>query len=296
MLHLKFALNLEHLADEMMEKMKDCWNDPFNSPVVIFPDPKLEQWFRLRWMKKYGVLANLNKSTIDRFLFDILVGKDDSKKKLTAEMLTNVILAYLEKDGNYKTLCSEGDDEVTRYLEVDGKLDYNHLFDFASKMASLFLDYETSRPAKFVGGKEGFLDKWCEGVNDKDGLFFTETREKLELREKWQRKLYSAVFHKHEKNEPLLAQVFKKEAERTGENKEYDTIPFLFKACENGNFNLEKLPKDNDGETLPIFIFGLSGMGQFYRVILQKYAEQHEVYAYIQNPCMEFWEVVILCS
>ena len=292
MLHLKFALNLEHLADEMMEKMKDCWNDPFNSPVVIFPDPKLEQWFRLRWMKKYGVLANLNKSTIDRFLFDILVGKDDSKKKLTAEMLTNVILAYLEKDGNYKTLCSEGDDEVTRYLEVDGKLDYNHLFDFASKMASLFLDYETSRPAKFVGGKEGFLDKWCEGVNDKDGLFFTETREKLELREKWQRKLYSAVFHKHEKNEPLLAQVFKKEAERIGENKEYDTIPFLFKACENGNFNLEKLPKDNDGETLPIFIFGLSGMGQFYRVILQKYAEQHEVYAYIQNPCMEFWEDV----
>ena len=104
MLHLKFALNLENLADEMIDAISEKWKDPFNAPVVIFPDPKLEQWFRLRWMKKKGVLANLNKSTIDRFLFDILVGDgistDDSDKKvrrqkLTADMLRNVILAYL---------------------------------------------------------------------------------------------------------------------------------------------------------------------------------------------------------
>ena len=31
-------------------------------------------------------------------------------------------------------------------------------------------------------------------------------------------------------------------------------------------------------------------MGQFYRVILQEYAKTHDVNAYIQNPCMEFWE------
>ena len=290
MLHLKFALNLEHLADEMIEAISKEWKDPFNAPVVIFPDPKLEQWFRLRWMKKKGVLANLNKSTIDRFLFDILVGNDDSKKKLSAEMLTNVILAYLEKDNNYKTLCGEGDDEVTRYLEVDGKLDYNHLFDFASKMASLFLDYETSRPKEFIGGKEGFLDKWNQGVSEKDGLFFTETKESLELREKWQRKLYSAIFHKQGNEKSLLEQVFDKESVRKDEIKKYDTIPYLFEASGNGNFNLDKLPKDDNGTPLPIFIFGLSGMGQFYRVILQKYAAQHEVYAYIQNPCMEFWE------
>lgn len=290
MLHLKFALNLEHLADEMIDAVADAWNSPFEAPIVIFPDPKLEQWFRLRWMKTKGVLANLNKSTIDRFLFDILVGNDDSKKKLSAEMLTNVILAYLEKDNNYKTLCSEGDDEVTRYLEVDGKLDYNHLFDFASKMASLFLDYETSRPKEFIGGKEGFLDKWNQGVSEKDGLFFTETKESLELREKWQRKLYSAIFHKQGNEKSLLEQVFDKESVRKDEIKKYDTIPYLFEASGNGNFNLDKLPKDDNGTPLPIFIFGLSGMGQFYRVILQKYAEQHEVYAYIQNPCMEFWE------
>ena len=33
-------------------------------------------------------------------------------------------------------------------------------------------------------------------------------------------------------------------------------------------------------------------MGQFYRVALHEYSKTHEVYAYIQNPCMEFWEDV----
>ena len=85
--------------------------------------------------------------------------------------------------------------------------------------------------------------------SEKDGLFFTETKESLELREKWQRKLYSAIFHRHGNEKSLLEHVFEEETGRTDENKEYDTIPFLFKACENGNFNLDKLPKD-DGKAL----------------------------------------------
>ena len=127
MLHLKFALSLEKLADEMIDEISRCWKDPFEAPVVIFPDPKLEQWFRLRWVQKKGVVANLNKSTIDRFLFNILAGDNESRQKLSADMLTNVILAYLMKqeDGteNYKKL----DPEVTRYLCGDkGVLDENH--------------------------------------------------------------------------------------------------------------------------------------------------------------------------
>ena len=74
------------------------------------------------------------------------------------------------------------------------------------------------------------------------------------------------------------------------ENRNYLTIPYLFEALENGKFNEDKLPHGSNGKVLPVFIFGLSGMGQFYRVILQKYASEHDVYAFIQNPCMEFWE------
>ena len=294
MLHLKFALNLEKLADEMIDAVAEAWNTPFEAPIVIFPDPKLEQWFRLRWMKRKGTLVNLNKSTIDRFLFDILVGKDDSRQKLTADILRNVILAYLvqETNGtpNYKTL----DSEVTRYLMVDGnpegKLDENHLFDFASKMASLFLEYEASRPNGFAKGTNGvisgILDQWKEG---KLQPFFTNFNKKLATREAWQQKLYSAIFHAH-KGDSLLTQAFKKKNENSSEEKKYLTIPYLFNNRTGGAFIEEKLPHGQDGKALPVFIFGLSGMGQFYRVILHEYAKDHDVYAYIQNPCMEFWE------
>ena len=173
MLHLKFALNLEHLADELIEKMSSVWKSPFVSPIVVFPDPKVEQWFRLHWVQKQGTLANFNSMMIDRFLMEILVGDDISKKKLTSDVLQSVILAYLyEKDQgvpNYKSLG----DEVVRYLEVDGKLDENHIFDLSLKMASLFLEYETARPEGFVltrGGKRdengkalGILDCWKQG-------------------------------------------------------------------------------------------------------------------------------------
>ena len=304
MLHLKFALNLEHLADEMIDEITEHWKDPFKAPVVIFPDSKLEQWFRLRWVKKNGVLANLNKSTIDRFLFDILVGDDESKSKLTAEMLTNVILAYLRKENdgvpNYKTL----DDEVTRYLMVDRVdekgnlqkvLDENRLFDFANKMASLFLDYETSRPKGFArnskGEAPGILEKWKMGDLKP---FFAESNKDVAGREKWQQKLYSAVFHGENS---LLNEMFKNENIRKGLDQEnrgvtYLTIPYLYSQVIEREKKGEKPFYDEKLNDAPLFIFGLSGMGQFYRVILQKFAEKHEVYAYVQNPCMEFWEDV----
>ena len=210
MLHLKFSLNLEDLADELIEAVKGSWGNPFQTPVVIFPDPKLEQWFRLHWVKKCGTLANLNSMMIDKFLLKILCPDDNTKKKLNADLLRNVIWAYLygnndvsEEDAkaekhNYHLLG----DEVVRYLETDGKLDEQHLFDLCGKMASLFLEYETSRPTGFIrkGGAgdlaEGILDHWEQG-NLRD--FFDGGD-----REKWQRTLYSKVFHQHGDKPSLL--------------------------------------------------------------------------------------------
>ena len=45
-LHLKFAVNLETLADEMIEEISKAWKSPLDAPIVIFSEYKVEQWFR----------------------------------------------------------------------------------------------------------------------------------------------------------------------------------------------------------------------------------------------------------
>jgi len=282
-LHLKFAVNLETLADEMIDEISKAWTSPFDAPVVIFSEYKLEQWFRLHWIEKKGVLANLNRKSLDRFLMDILVGDDPTKKKLSSDMLRNVILAYLQKSGedgvpNYRTL----DARVSEYLmdPLSGLVDENRLFDFANKLSGLFLEYETSRPSGFLNGVDGFLDCWKQGAL-KD--FFLDSKGNPVENESWERKLYAAIFH-NENGDSLLTKVFK--AAGNPENPvEYLTLPFLYHMnCLDGKIKFHYDSKK------PVFILGLAGMGQFYRVVLQEFAKEHEVYAYIQNPCMEFWE------
>ncbi|MBR3071324.1 exodeoxyribonuclease V subunit gamma [Fibrobacter sp.] len=302
MLHLKFALNLEHLADEMIEQISSCWSNPFESPLVIFPDSKLEQWFQLRWVKKKGVLANFNKRSIDKFLFDILVGDDKRKKKLSSEMLANVIMAdLLGKDGDYGSLDKTG--QIAKYLTTaDGKLDAGRLYDFANKLAGLFLEYEISRPSQYLLGSdgkmaEGILDCWSQellrkGEPLKD--FFVKKTKKGKFEpvdnEPWERALYSSIFHNADgaNGKSLLTRVFEEaDSEPDPEKKvKYLTLPFLYKDC----LDASGSPTFHYKSKAPVFILGLSGMGQFYRVVLREFAKQHDVFAYIQNPCMEFWE------
>jgi exodeoxyribonuclease V gamma subunit len=280
MLHLKFALNLENLADEMIDALGKHWTDPFDSPIVVFPDPKIEQWFRLRYIAKCGVLANLEIVTLDKFLFRYLTQGDTSKQKLTADILCNVLIAYLNEA--YSGKAASIPKEIRNYLyKKSGGIDEPKLFDFARTLAGLFLEYETSRPGGFISPlqnkhHEGLLAYWKEGaLRD----FFSEENKPLP-KEKWQREIYARLFHNAE-GKSLLTQVFEATCKRTGKNTAFLTIPYLFSQR-----------VDTSQWKKPVFIFGLSGMGQFYRVILQQFAAEHDIFAFIQNPCMEFWEDV----
>lgn len=276
MIHLNFALSLEQLANSLTQKIQKVWTSPFQEPVIIFPDHKVEEWFWLNWVKEHKILASLKATTLDKYLFSLMTKNDENKKLLSAEMLRHVMIAYLleETDGkkNYELLG----DEVVQYLEDNGELNELRLFDFANKMAALFLEYERSRPSNFLTDENGILDCWKEGNLQ---AFFKDKNGDEDSKDKWQRELYSKIFHTQNGAESLLSKVFHAMRERTQKNTEYLTLPYLFNE---GKANLKS--------KVPVFIFGLSGMGQFYRVILQEFAKENELYAYIQNPCMEFWE------
>lgn len=286
-LHLKFALSLETIADEMIDKVAEKWTSPFDAPTVIFSEYKLEQWFRLRWLEKRGVLANLNRKSIDKFLMEILVGDNPNTKKLSADMLRNVIIAYLQKKDEFgKANFEKLDERVCRYLLAGGNsVDEHRLFDLANKLSGLFLEYETSRPSEFIkksngDWEAGILDCWKQG-NLKP--FFVDKNGREVENEEWERNLYSAIFHSHENKDSMLTDVFKK----MDKDCTYLTLPFMYEACKvNGK------PAFHFDSSKPVFILGLAGMGQFYRVVLQEFAKDRDVYAYIQNPCMQFWEDV----
>ena len=162
-LYTSWDLNL--LAENMISKIDENWHNPFCPPAVIFTDPKEEQWFKLYWLKnktgRNAVLMNLKTLRIQQFLFDLV--KPDSGalindnalhiEKLSVELLRDVLISKLTSktdDGKYyfETL---GPADVKSYLtDKDAcgvsKINPIRLYDFAQQTATLFMDYEDTRP------------------------------------------------------------------------------------------------------------------------------------------------------
>ena len=279
MLHLNFGLNFVALADRLIDELKNAWTDPFAPPIVIFPDLTLEHWFKLRWMERFGTLANLNTQFLDKFLFDALNdGDHPNRVRLSSDLLRNLILSWcMQSTQEGKSHWQYLGAEPTQYLATDNELktaDEMRLFDLASQMTRLYMDYETSRPGAFKT-KNGLIQTW--NLDDASRVrFFTKSNEE---RENWQRILYNQIFTKPDA-------IVKRIQEKL--NIELITVPQLYEICRTPTDNIQFAGASHQ----PVFIFWHAGMGQFYRVALHEYSKKHEVHAYVQNPCMEFWEDV----
>lgn len=241
--------DLDLLADKLIEKIMETWKTPFNSPAIVFTDPKTEQWFKLHWLKSKNagnsIIMNLKTLRIQQFLFDLVTPKSpDSNniEKLSVELLRDDIITKLTTKMSddhyyYETL---GSSEVITYLTsetYDSKINANHLYDFAQTMASLFLDYEDTRP---------------DNLNDLLSL------------ENWQEKLYSDVIGEH--------------GVKIG-NIKYLTLFHLVKQNKNaGNGTLSF----NWKKEIPVFIFGFSGIGQIYRNILDDFSKDFQLEVFLQ--------------
>ena len=181
--------NLDLLADKMIEKIMKNWKTPFSSPAVVFTDPKTEQWFKLRWLKNQavgkGILMNLKTLRIQQFLFDLVTPQAQdyqNAQRLSVELLRDVIITKLtsrtKADGMYY-FESLGAPELVTYLtcsgagsNTDSKINPNHLYDFAQTIASLFLDYEDTRPDTLneLLSKQAWQKKLYDDVIGEKGL------------------------------------------------------------------------------------------------------------------------------
>lgn len=167
MKHITASLDLNLLAEKMIDEIRAQWVSPLLPPVVVFSDSKVEQWFKLRWIsEKNSVLLNLKTTRLDEFLFDLY--KDSGDKMLFSLLVRDVLIKKLS-DASY--INSLGSKEVFDYLfdKNEKKINSVHLYDFATQMASLFNEYETTRPEKL---------------------------QDLFSKSEWQKKLYDDVFGK----------------------------------------------------------------------------------------------------
>lgn len=176
-LNLYNSLNLIFLADQMIDDIKNCWNEPFNAPTVIFPDFFVEDWFKRYWIKNNrSVLMNLRTCRLDSYLFDILKPENQNIKNLSQDMLQLMLIKELSQ---YR--YSEYLDEDLKYIFENGSLSYVKVYDMAKTLAGLFMEYEISCPDwfdsqsnrfcySFKGWQRELYDKCCKSGITIDGI------------------------------------------------------------------------------------------------------------------------------
>ena len=177
-LHLQKSLDIVSLADRMITDIKGCWDNPFDSPTVIFADPLMENWFKLYWLqrnKDNAVLMNLRIKRLDSFLFELLKPSDRKIKLLLPEMLH---LELIRELSSYE--YNDKLDPELKYIFDGDKISSIRLYDFAKTMAALFIDYEITRYEWFDGietpGNE--WSGWQKSLYEKvcrNGIRFNDT-------------------------------------------------------------------------------------------------------------------------
>lgn len=291
MLYLSFSAHVEQLALQMMKRLKTDWShNLFLSPQVVFADAKMEQWFRLLWVEQFGVLANLYAQKLETFLWQSLsppanthlLGVDILQHLIQAALLSPTknelgepVLFYETLKGLDVFLASSNSEEKKKNLV---KLSY-----LSSRLAYLFLEYEYSRPSHFYkdekGLHEGILEAWKDG---KSKPFFSTALEEDSI-ESWQRKLYGKIFHASENDGiSFFAKAFNNATPGTPAQL---TLSYLYE--QRTEEEKKKLWSNKS-----IYLFGIGGISQFHRCILQDMAQYTDLHVYIQNPCAEFWEDV----
>ncbi len=268
-LHVTFGARLEGLAEGLIDQLKKDWNDPFESPVVVFPNRLVEQWFKQYCVKREKALANLTCLRVERFAWQALRAdyatakgaKADAIGPLPMEYLALAIVAYLKQPD---VLDKELFRPIKNYCAPEGQIDERKLYDLAARLAMLFLEYERSRPA----GKDdaGFIAAWQKASPRYFG-------DKEPDKEAWQQALYAAVLQKRNGDDSILEKALKKILEGKGVT-QLITLPYLAQEVE------EVTTTQMKG---PVYFFGLAGLGQTYLSVLRKYADAHQVYAYVPD-------------
>ncbi len=275
-LKLYFSNDVETLAQDFSEKIMEAWDNPLSAPVLLVPNRNVEKWLKLYLSKKNNVLIGLFGEFIEKFLWKTLVEKNAAYQNpslIDGPLLLQALLHCMREIED----CSQCDADIValrNYLAGNGGVGATaRKVGLASRLSSLFLEYEYSRPDLYDNfgnvRYEGVLRKWPQS-----NYFGKKNPDALAM-ESWQRILYNKAMG-------LI---------KTSLGKNYVTLPGALSGEKSAPNKIAQAATES-GLQKPVFVFGVSGMSLFHRQALVGISQAQNVSVFTLNPCSAFWEDV----
>jgi len=276
-LHLRFAPSADQLLVPFGTVLRDLWSDPFDSPVVVVPNPSTGDWLQLRMAESMGAVANLRVQTLENFLWRAL-SPDASMQMLDAAGVGQVVAVLLRR------VCLEGTPEeralyaaLLGYAAPAGVLDEGKLLQLSLRLGALLSEYEYNRPGVWNPG----AGEWLSGTGmDQAWLagerFFPES---VATTDAWQSDLYRRLFSAGSgafawSGEPTASRLL--------------TLPQLHR-LRHSDRNWKP------GPLSPTLLAQVSKISHFHRNLLLELSWSCDLHVFLTNPCAEFWEDVDTC-
>ncbi len=252
----------ERLSDNQREEIRENINI-FPGSSILVPNNNLKKWLQIEIARHLGIAANIKFSFLERGLWELLCGLDNSGETIEfidKDALRLMILFLIRNlDKNDKDFAP-----IRDYLLIDGQYkrsDYTRrIWQLSERLAMYFREYEYHR-MEMVGS-------WLSGKGH------AKNENSMEL---CQMLLYRKLFSG---DDGLCLNIAGKRR-------------MTLSQYANLIFSRLKNEKINRGETKKrAHLFGLSQISQFHQYLIANLGEHYDIDIYTFNPCCEFWEDV----
>lgn len=260
-INLYFSQKLETLAEKLCENIGEESRrklDPFDSTVVLVPNPNLSRWLKIRIAQHQSIFMDVDFDYLESGLWTMLKKLDPTdsgsvmRESSHLEMILISIFQQMKPDDTHFQ-------PFVRYLFDSNGVkppDYaRRLYQLAQKIALLFHEYEYHRGE--------MISQWLQGKSESEEIHLCQQQLYLRMIDMCRRGSFQA-------DHPILS----------------------LTAYADQVFSSIESARASDQEMLWIHLFGLSQISRSHLAILEKLKSYYTLFIYTLNPCREFWEDV----
>lgn len=265
MLHLTCANQMEALVEPLAQRIEAARQaDPLGAITLIVPDQAVAQFLRFRLAERLGVAAHLQFTFLTRFLRERVEAVAPELEVLDPDRLQLLLYNRLRTPG---FVAQPDMQEVGRYLDRAGSVGEREMraLQLAGQLGRLFEEYGYSR--------RDLLRAW------RTGLALQGTP--VARAERWQRVLWRDLFHAPPP--PGTQAMF----DFGGPATEPTSTRLLLTDAV-----LRAMQTRRDLLGGAVHVFGLSYVAPAFAELFARLAQRQDLFVYVINPCMEFWEDV----